>query len=255
MTRVCKRCGVKFTPHTKAQFMCPECAKAARAEALLRARTLKCVRCGIEFEARAGAQYCRDCAREVQREHNTRYKREGAARKLGSVDYCQRCGKEYTVVGGAQKYCPDCKEAARKSRKREHTQDQYYNHGRKEKLREIKNRIKKDSTVCPVCGKIFSPVWNQKIYCSPECAQKADELGLNIGTRPSNKIAGRPPTSRNTSGVRGVHWDKKARKYVAKLTVHGKLYQLGEYKTLEEAAAARKAGEEKYCPKGETNNA
>jgi hypothetical protein len=47
----------------------------------------------------------------------------------------------------------------------------------------------------------------------------------------------------NTSGVPGVIWAKHARLWKATIKAYGKQYQLGYYKTLAEAAAARKAGE------------
>lgn len=48
-----------------------------------------------------------------------------------------------------------------------------------------------------------------------------------------------PPVIRNTSGVRGV--SPKGRKWVARKMVKGKSQWLGEFDTIEEAAAARKA--------------
>lgn len=36
------------------------------------------------------------------------YRKNGAIRKLGSIDICQNCGEKYTVQSGLQKYCPDC---------------------------------------------------------------------------------------------------------------------------------------------------
>lgn len=46
-------------------------------------------------------------------------------------------------------------------------------------------------------------------------------------------------SNRNSkTGVRGVHWDKKARKYVAKVFHNYKNYHVGSYLTLEEAEKA-----------------
>lgn len=53
----------------------------------------------------------------------------------------------------------------------------------------------------------------------------------------------------NSSGVRGVTFDKKRNKWVAQITFQRKNYYLGRYDTKEEAIAARKAGEEKYYGK------
>jgi len=47
----------------------------------------------------------------------------------------------------------------------------------------------------------------------------------------------------NTSGVRGVCWDKKSRKWRATITFHRKFKHIGHYDTLESAVAARKSME------------
>jgi len=51
--------------------------------------------------------------------------------------------------------------------------------------------------------------------------------------------------SNNKSGVRGVSWSKPRGKWEAHIWVDGKKCNLGYFKTIEEAAAARKAAEEK----------
>lgn len=43
--------------------------------------------------------------------HRSR-KRQGNSRRLGSTDQCERCGGAYTVVGGLQRFCPECQKAA-----------------------------------------------------------------------------------------------------------------------------------------------
>ena len=53
----------------------------------------------------------------------------------------------------------------------------------------------------------------------------------------------------NTTGHRGVCQDKKTGKYKASIGLHRKLYNLGTYKTLDEAIAARLDAEDKmYAP-------
>ena len=54
------------------------------------------------------------------------------------------------------------------------------------------------------------------------------------------------PCKRNSSGVRGVTWKKDKQKWEAYICCQGKSHYLGRYDTLEQAVAARKAGEEKY---------
>src|SRR5947199_9002751 len=57
---------------------------------------------------------------------------------------------------------------------------------------------------------------------------------------------------RNTSGVRGVFWDKERHKWCASLCVDRTYVHMGRFDTLEEATAARRAAELKhfgeYCP-------
>jgi len=52
--------------------------------------------------------------------------------------------------------------------------------------------------------------------------------------------------SNNTSGYKGVSYVKRINKYQATITVKGKLYRLGQYKTFEEAKYARISAEEEY---------
>ena len=50
----------------------------------------------------------------------------------------------------------------------------------------------------------------------------------------------------NTSGVTGVTWNKDRGRWVAQIHMHGKGYFLGHYESKADAAAARKAANEKY---------
>lgn len=50
----------------------------------------------------------------------------------------------------------------------------------------------------------------------------------------------------NTSGVRGVYWNKRNFKWTAQITFKGKTHYLGSYDTIREAEEARKRGEDRY---------
>jgi hypothetical protein len=63
------------------------------------------------------------------------------------------------------------------------------------------------------------------------------------GTKPG--MLSSKPTAANTTGVRGVVYRKDTGKYSANIKLERKLYCLGTFATLEEAALARKRGEEK----------
>ncbi|WP_314578748.1 homing endonuclease associated repeat-containing protein [Enterococcus gilvus] len=60
-----------------------------------------------------------------------------------------------------------------------------------------------------------------------------------------SRLTNKPSRSSKT-GVRGVTINKKSNHYEARIDCQGKRYYLGTFKTLEEAAEARKAAEEKY---------
>ena len=52
--------------------------------------------------------------------------------------------------------------------------------------------------------------------------------------------------SNNTSGVSGVHWNKTANMWQARIKVNGKTLSIGYYKDIIAASNARKAAEKKY---------
>ena len=60
--------------------------------------------------------------------------------------------------------------------------------------------------------------------------------------RPASKVLnglnGDKPRAHGTSGIRGVHWDKRRRYWRAHITVRGQQRELGRFATSEEAEAA-----------------
>lgn len=52
--------------------------------------------------------------------------------------------------------------------------------------------------------------------------------------------------SNNTTGVKGVSFDSTKQQYIAQIWIKGKHIYLGTYKSLEEAAEARRDAEEQY---------
>jgi len=82
-----------------------------------------------------------------------------------------------------------------------------------------------------------------------------DRDGLNCrrenlrSATPSQSGANRGMQKNNTSGVKGVSWDKKAGKWWAYIRVNGKVRHLGRFTDLEAArAASDKAREEAFGP-------
>ena len=65
-----------------------------------------------------------------------------------------------------------------------------------------------------------------------------------FGTRIS--ALGSNPPKNNTSGVRGVSWSRQKQDWEAYIKFRGKFYPLGHYKSIEDAAKARAAAEEKF---------
>lgn len=64
-----------------------------------------------------------------------------------------------------------------------------------------------------------------------------------------NKISTKKATSRSSTGIRGVSYNTRRGKYGASIGFRGDKIDLGRFDTIEEAAAARKAAEEKlYKP-------
>lgn len=127
-----------------------------------------CQQCGVSFLGGPRAWYCPSCRIERTRETNARYKqrkRQGKTRRIGSIDLCSVCGKEYTVSGGLQKYCPDCAPEAIRAVDRE--QSRAYYQRVKAVLNPIRNdRRRKPPRTCLVCGASIPPT---KKFCSEVC--------------------------------------------------------------------------------------
>lgn len=106
---------------------------------------------------------------------------------------------------------------------------------------------------CMECGKIFEVVQSSLtsghtkscgcVHYKHQAKKCKDYLGITDGTNAS-RIASKKVSSVNTTGVRGVSFNKALEKYVAYIGFKGKLYNLGSYSNLEEAKSARKMAEE-----------
>lgn len=91
------------------------------------------------------------------------------------------------------------------------------------------------------------------LYCHGEWPPH--EIDHKNGDRADNRLQNlRPATKKensrnqslritNKSGVNGVIWDKRKKAWRADVTYNSRFIYLGQFKTIEEAAAARKAGE------------
>lgn len=106
-----------------------------------------CKSCGVTFAGGPRAWYCPACRTERKRARERIYQKQISKRKLGSIDYCQNCGAEYTVNGGLQKYCNDCKDIMRKKIDNEQSIKYYYTRvNREERNKKRRERYRKSHT-------------------------------------------------------------------------------------------------------------
>ena len=77
-----------------------------------------------------------------------------------------------------------------------------------------------------------------------EFLQKQLESDCVEGTR--LQALERKKQSNNTSGTKGVHWDKSSRKWRASIQFQGKQHHLGRFDNKQDAINAREEAEEKY---------
>ena len=87
-----------------------------------------CRTCGVSFRGGPRAWYCPDCRRERERERKKHYNSDGFTRHIGQKCLCDNCGKEYTLEGGLQKYCPDCQAEMHKKLDNEQGTTYYHDH-------------------------------------------------------------------------------------------------------------------------------
>jgi len=71
--------------------------------------------------------------------------------------------------------------------------------------------------------------------CVKTCVNPAH---LRLATRSQNNQNFSGPQSNNKSGVRGVYWDKKARRWTAQVALNGQSYHVGYFDTIPEAESA-----------------
>lgn len=71
--------------------------------------------------------------------------------------------------------------------------------------------------------------------CPKSCVNPAH---LRLATRSQNNQNFSGPQSNSKSGVRGVHWDKRAKRWTAQVAIDGKSYHVGYFDTIPEAENA-----------------
>lgn len=85
------------------------------------------------------------------------------------------------------------------------------------------------------------------IFVDHENLARSDDRWFNLrdASRPQNG-ANRPVNRNNTSGFKGVSWDKNAQKWSAKIGVAGRRHHLGLFSSPEEARDAYLAAADKH---------
>lgn len=232
-TRICKKCGKPFEcPTGQALYLCPECHKTAKLSSVYRQRI--CPECGKTFFGYPKSKYCPDCQSERDREAKKRYRQNSHKRKIGSIDYCEKCGKPYTVSSGRQRYCPAC--AQQETANNIRTVKRKYYSDNKEKMSEHKKIMRDTEYVCVICGRNFkSDV--PRVTCSDECAKEQKRRLQNRAEikRGRRKIpANEHCIHAHPSGVVGVTWCR------GKWQAVWKKHYIGTYSTIDEAASAIK---------------
>ncbi|AKG36065.1 hypothetical protein [Paenibacillus durus] len=129
--------------------------------------------CGEVFIGGPRAFYCPGCREQRKRQQSADYqrrKRKGDVREIGSIDTCERCGKQYVVNSGLQQVCEECRPLHTSEYDRSTGIEHYRaNKDRINPARNVKRRKRSDK--CVVCGKKFDPV-NGSTTCSGECKRK-----------------------------------------------------------------------------------
>lgn len=183
--KTCGYCGIPL-PHGRQKYCSKACQRKAQAKRKL-ANTGKqagnpemmwhttCVTCGAAIYRPIKCIRCESCQAEVNRQRNAICHSKGAKRPLGSIDICQRCGQEYIVEGGMQKYCKSCSHIATQKSIREHKRD-YMADMRADPVKgeAIKQgkRVVPRIIPCSRCGKPFETK-TRAAYCSDACRKAA----------------------------------------------------------------------------------
>lgn len=160
----CRECGTPIPHPTAYQTLCDECAKRLKSAIALRPRV--CVDCGVTFDGYPKSKRCPACRHERVLRLRAGYRaaeRAGKQRKIGETYLCERCGNPYTLTGGLQRYCPDCKDEAALEANRAASREYMRAH------RDEQKRSKYAVRYCVICGREITAN-TSIITCSPECA-------------------------------------------------------------------------------------
>lgn len=231
----CYECGKIYLTDVIESYLCPECTQKSKMKFWESTERI-CIDCGKSFKGHTGSFRCPDCQYLANLERQRKFEKHGPQRKLGSYDNCQRCGKQYVVTNGKQKYCPECAAEAAKENARLAAIKRYHLKVTPEARKEKKRKRQK---ICIVCGEPFA-YENPSVTCSPECAlihlrqanakaKKMERERLKNGEKPKKAIS--------KSGIVGVY--ALGNKWKVDIRHNKKRVYLGVYDTIDEAAEAK----------------
>lgn len=168
--KACQVCGKPFSGGTDCHY-CPECARARKSDTVVKIRT--CQDCGVDFFGGPRARRCPDCAYTAKLENGRCHRKNGTMRPIGSIDRCEVCGKEYSVVAGRQKYCSIvCQRKSVLEWQREHKKGYAKSSGQDVKKQE---RRKQTQKICVYCLRTFSSRSSTN-FCSEYCRTEHKKL-------------------------------------------------------------------------------
>jgi hypothetical protein len=101
--------------------------------------------------------------------------------------------------------------------------------------------------ICKHCGNHIELQSNQiERYSSCGCKHNRSTKERMAEIRDPESLKTTKPTAKSTTGVRGVYYNKRKKRYVAYINVDKKPKYLGSYDSLEEATKIRREAEEEY---------
>ena len=163
---ICQECGKTFVG-TRYSHFCEICMRKRKQSSTIRMRV--CQDCGIKFMGGPRAKRCPNCREIAYKEHNK--KSSVAKRKLGSIDVCKMCGKEYVVNSGRQKYCKECARTAILEWQKEHKKD--YEKNNPEQRNQKYRKRAQQKKLCKYC---LREIHSRSDYCSEYCKKEAVKI-------------------------------------------------------------------------------
>ena len=128
-----------------------------------------CTDCGIPCCGSIASFRCSTCQEIANRETYRRSRERqanGTSRRKNQIYKCQRCGGDYILNSGNQRYCKECAPYAMVENKQEKSMQ--YREQHREEIN-AKKRVTPVEIKCEVCGKSFTVTNKRQRVCSDGC--------------------------------------------------------------------------------------